>query len=125
MEDIQLRILGEKIGHKFCVKLWKDTQMTEAQNFDIFYQKFQSAIDSIEKDMEEGDQLLLNISSGTPGMKSALMVMSTLESYRFQPIQVNSPKKRSNLDSGRITKTMMNLSITDAGKYSLPICCEN
>ena len=93
-----LRFLGEKTGHKFCVKLWKDTQMTEAQNFDIFYQKFQRAIDSIEKDMEEGDQLLLNISSGTPGMKSALMVMSTLESYRFQPIQVNSPKKRSNLE---------------------------
>lgn len=42
--------------------------------------------------------LLVNMASGTPGMKSALVVMATLAEYRFLPIQVASPQKMSNLE---------------------------
>ena len=31
-------------------------------------------------------------------MKSALLVMATLAEYRFLPIQVSTPKRRSNLE---------------------------
>lgn len=38
------------------------------------------------------------MASGTPAMKSALLVMATLAEYRFLPIQVSTPQKRSNLE---------------------------
>jgi len=39
---------------------------------------------------------LVNMASGTPAMKSALVVMATLAEYRFTPIQVSTPQKKSN-----------------------------
>ena len=38
------------------------------------------------------------MASGTPGMKSALLIMATLAEYRFLPIQVSTPQKKSNLE---------------------------
>lgn len=46
--------------------------------------------------MDEGDELLLNVSSGTPAMKNALIILATLAEFSFQPIQVSTPLKRSN-----------------------------
>ena len=46
--------------------------------------------------MESEDQLFLNMASGTPAMKSALVVLATLAEYRFHAIQVSTPKKKSN-----------------------------
>ena len=57
---------------------------------------FRSEIKKIRDAMEKEDELLLNMASGTPAMKSALMVIATLAEYRFRPIQVSSPKKSSN-----------------------------
>ena len=39
----------------------------------------------------EDDRLLVNMASGTPAMKSALLIMATLAEYRFLPIQVSTP----------------------------------
>ena len=48
--------------------------------------------------MEDSDELLLNMASGTPAMKSALFVMATFAEYRFKPIQVSTPKKGINAE---------------------------
>ena len=36
------------------------------------------------------------MASGTPAMKSALLILATLSEYKFIPIQVNSPQKKMN-----------------------------
>ena len=93
-----IELLGEKLGHTFEIHVIKDEQMINVQQYDMFYHAFRSAIAEIEAQMEPEDDLIVNMASGTPAMKSALLVMATLAEYRFLPIQVSTPKRRSNLE---------------------------
>lgn len=93
-----IELLGEKLGHTFEVHVIKDEQMIDVQQYDLFYHAFRKVIAEIESQMEPEDNLIVNMASGTPAMKSALLVMATLAEYRFIPIQVSTPKRRSNLE---------------------------
>lgn len=88
--------LGALLGHPFEVRLIERDDLIDVQQYDIFYQDFREEIQRIEKDMDKDDELLLNMASGTPAMKSALSVMATLAEYRFLPIQVSTPEKARN-----------------------------
>ncbi len=72
--------------------------MVDVQQYDVFYQDFSDEIIKIENTMETEDELLLNMASGTPAMKSALLVMATFAEYRFKPIQVSTPQKKMNAE---------------------------
>ena len=65
--------------------------LNDVQLFDGFYDDFRKIIRDINDGMEEPDTLLLNISSGTPAMKSALLVLATLGEYACRLIQVETP----------------------------------
>lgn len=93
-----IELLGEKLGHNFEVHVIKDEAMIDVQQYDLFYHAFRQIIAEIEAEMTPDDELIVNMASGTPAMKSALLVMATLAEYRFLPIQVSTPKKRSNLE---------------------------
>src|SRR5699024_8226163 len=93
-----LKLLSEKMSHPFEIRLIEKTGLSEVQQYDYFYQEFTEIIRKLEEEMEEEDRLLLNMASGTPAMKSALIVMATLAEYRFTPVQVSTPKKKSNLE---------------------------
>ena len=92
-----IELLGEKLGHTFEVRIIRDEQMVDVQQYDLFYHAFRRIIADIEEEMTPEDTLIANMASGTPAMKSALLVMATLAEYRFLPIQVSTPKRRSNL----------------------------
>lgn len=91
-----LELLGEKLDHTFEVYIRSNAEMCEVQQYDLFYTEFGKMIGEIEQGMEKDDILFVNMASGTPAMKSALLVMATLTEYRFRPIQVSTPKKKSN-----------------------------
>lgn len=93
-----LELLGEFIHHKFDIRIVENDNMVDVQQYDIFYDEFRKIIREIEEEKDAEDQLLVNMASGTPAMKSALLVMATLAEYRFLPIQVSSPQKKSNLE---------------------------
>lgn len=93
-----LEFLGEKLGHSFEIRIIKREELVSVQRYDVFYKEFRQIIADIEKEMKPGDKLLLNMASGTPAMKSALVVLATLAEYRFTPIQVSTPKNKSNLE---------------------------
>ena len=93
-----IELLGEKLGHTFEVRIIRDEQMVDVQQYDLFYHAFRGIIADIEEEMMPEDTLIVNMASGTPAMKSALLVMATLAEYRFLPIQVSTPKRRSNLE---------------------------
>lgn len=88
--------LGVYLDHAFEVHLIERDALVDVQQYDVFYQDFREEIIKIENQMEEGDELLLNMASGTPAMKSALLVLATFAEYRFKPIQVSTPKKGMN-----------------------------
>lgn len=91
-----LNRLGVHLGHHFDIRLIERDELIDVQQYDVFYQDFREEIKKIESKMTQGDELLVNMASGTPAMKSALMVMATLAEYRFKPIQVSTPRKKMN-----------------------------
>lgn len=91
-----IQFLGELLGHSFEINLIERDDLIDVQKYDWFYQDFREEIRKIEQEMEEEDELLVNMASGTPAMKSALLVMATLAEYRFKPIQVSSPQGKMN-----------------------------
>ena len=70
--------------------------LKDVQLFDAFYDDFRQIILDIAKDFDESDTLLLNVSSGTPAMKSSLLVLATLGEYPVRMIQVTTPLKKMN-----------------------------
>lgn len=70
--------------------------LTNVQEFDYFYRDFRNIIEQVITGLSEHDSLLLNISSGTPAMKSGIAVLSTLEEYPCQLVQVTTPVRGMN-----------------------------
>lgn len=88
--------LGEQLGHEFEIHLIERDELIDVQEYDTFYVDFRQEIRKIMEQMEDGDSLLLNMASGTPAMKSALLVLATIAEYRYLPIQVSTPQKKIN-----------------------------
>lgn len=84
------------MSHPFEIEVIVRDELTEVQDYEYFYTEFTKCINDIVAQMDEGDELLLNVSSGTPAMKNALIILATLAEFSFQPIQVSTPLKRSN-----------------------------
>lgn len=91
-----LELLGETLQHTFEIRVIERDNLVDVQQYDVFYEDFRGIVQKIEADMGKEDRLLINMSSGTPAMKSALLVMATLAEYRFLPIQVSTPLKQAN-----------------------------
>ena len=61
--------------------------------FDTMYDQFESII---QQYYTKDDELLLNLSSATPQVKSALFVINRLSELNVKAVQVSSPEKDSN-----------------------------
>ena len=86
--NLQKRTMGYEIIEK--------NELTKVHEFDFYYEDFQKCIRDIYQTMDESDELFLNVSSGTPAMKSGLLVLQTMEEYPAKLIQVSTPEKRIN-----------------------------
>ena len=88
--------LSQHMNHPIEVHMIKRPELKEVQEYDVFYDDFHNIIGAILKNTTEDDEILLNIASGTPAMKSALLVLSVLADYKLRPIQVTTPIRKSN-----------------------------
>lgn len=70
--------------------------LTKVHEFDYYYQDFRMIIEKIHENMDDSDTLLLNVSSGTPAMKSGVLVLQTLGEFPAKPIQVATPEEKIN-----------------------------
>jgi len=94
----------EEAIHRLCkkqkraiiVKKIKKDKLENVQEFDFFYKEFSEILFSIRKKLDEDDRLLVNVSSGTPAMKSGLLVLVTLGEIDCSAIQVSTPVKGMN-----------------------------
>lgn len=91
-----IELLGESINHKFDIRVIEKSNFIDVQKYDIYYDLFRNEIKNISDTMSSDDELIVNMASGTPAMKSALLILAILAEYTFIPIQVNSPKKSMN-----------------------------
>lgn len=74
----------------------KKPDLEHVEKFDPFYDEFRNIIAEIFRHMEPDDKLIFNVSSGTPAMKSALLVLGTLGEYPVQMVQVATPMRKMN-----------------------------
>lgn len=84
--------LDYKMEH---IELIKRENLTEVQLFDTFYQEFEPIINRIQMENPESS-ILLNTSSGTPAMKSALEIIAALSLKDITAVQVATPQKKEN-----------------------------
>ncbi|MDO5725887.1 MAG: hypothetical protein Q4P29_06290 [Tissierellia bacterium] len=80
------RCLGKELDYEIIER----EDLIDVHKFDDFYSDFRVILDNIHKENPKAD-ILLNISSGTPAMKSALFVLTAFRQYKLTPIQVSAP----------------------------------
>lgn len=71
-------------------------ELQYVQKYDYFYPDFHAILSELSADMQADDTLLLNVSSGTPAMKSGLLVLQTLGEFPAKMIQVRTPTGKMN-----------------------------
>ena len=104
-----LKLQEEDDRYRYCLKRLLELQkremdiesierpeLTEVQEFDYFYDDFRNVLKNIYNGMNEDDELLLNVSSGTPAMKSTLMILGTFGEIPCRLIQVATPVRKMN-----------------------------
>lgn len=87
--------LAEELGFSCSVVKLVHKDLERAHDFERFYQEFMQYIRDIG-DENSDSKILLNLSSGTPQMKTALLIVSYVSNRSLIPIQVSSPKGKSN-----------------------------
>lgn len=91
-----LNRLAKMQGREMSYDMIERPELTNVHEFDFFYEEFRTIIKDIYHEMDETDELLLNVSSGTPAMKSGLLVLQTLGEFPAKIIQVATPEKKMN-----------------------------
>lgn len=74
----------------------EDSELERVQEYDQFFFRFEGIIDKIMQERGEDDNIFINISSGTPAMKNALVILQDLKDYDCKFIQVATPMKAMN-----------------------------
>lgn len=96
-----IKVLDSNIEVKIYPKAEADL-LDDVYDFDKFYKIFYNIIESIRVD-NDNYELLLNLSSGTPAMKSTMFMLSVaLNDKNMKLIQVTTPDKKSNRDKEHI-----------------------
>lgn len=85
--------------HPSCEVIEKFSELDEddANNYDAFINDFKKYIKEIyDKYNKKGYEILLNIASGTPQMKSNLILEVVTSNIKLIPVQVDTPTKKKN-----------------------------
>lgn len=90
-----LRKLGEKLNHTFQIITIEKPELEDVQIFDAFILEYRELLKELQKQYPDCE-ILLNVSSGTPAMKSALQILAATGETKMQPIQVSTPQKGIN-----------------------------
>ncbi len=92
---LSLKYLSELIGKNFDVKIIERPELEDVQIFDFFIDEFRSLLNDIHTEYPDSE-IILNVSSGTPAMKSSLQILSLTLDFPCLPVQVSTPQKSSN-----------------------------
>ncbi|HAG13859.1 MAG TPA: hypothetical protein DCG49_08365 [Ruminococcus sp.] len=82
-----LELLREELGLQFSVEVFERPELTEVHLFDAFLQEFRDILTKI-RDEHPDAELLVNVSSGTPAMKSTLQILASASELNLKPLQV-------------------------------------
>lgn len=92
---IQAKQLCEDLGFDCEIVELRYEDINKPQEYDIFYPIFERELNSIHK-TDPDCQVLINLSSGTPQMKSACNLLALTAPFPVVPIQVTTPNESEN-----------------------------
>lgn len=90
-----LEKLSELLNRKIEIEEIIKEDLEDVHIFDTFIEEFRDILLKIHNENPE-DKIYLNVSSGTPAMKSALQALAAFGEIDMIPIQVATPEKKSN-----------------------------
>lgn len=90
-----LRRLAAHEGFSPEIVVEERPELSEVQVYDFFFQEFRPLLLSLHSRFPE-HQLILNIASGTPAMKSALYLLAAFLPFPVLPVQTATPVKAQN-----------------------------
>jgi len=112
IEEIKEALQGFKVEIEII-----QSDIENPHDFDIFMDIFENLLNQIQEENQDS-QILLNISSGTPQMKSALALEVVASNLILKPIQVATPMKGSNANTSHGGLIGENLDdLMEKGKY--------
>ena len=86
-----IRLVGQEIGQEIRLEKIEHPELTEVQLFDPFLTEFQEILNGLHEKYPDAE-LLVNVSSGTPAMKSALQILAAASNLKLTPLQVTTIK---------------------------------
>lgn len=86
-----IQYLGDTISYHFEIIKIKRPDLQDVHKFDYFYDEFDQIISQIIAEYGKDTEVLLNVSSGTPAMKSSFQIIAALSKYDIIPVQVSDP----------------------------------
>ena len=89
--------LSEKMGRQIAINLIERPDLNEAQDFNFFYREFDGILSNLYAGCADGDELYVNISSGTPAMKGCLYALVSMRGYPATIVQVTTPTRQANV----------------------------
>lgn len=95
---IQAHQLCDDLGFACEIFELRYEDIDNPQEYDIFYPIFEQELNTIHK-TNPGCQVLINLSSGTPQMKSACNLLALTAPFPVIPIQVTTPNESENYGS--------------------------
>ena len=91
-----IKSLYEKLGKDILIEEILRPDLVDVQDFNYFYEEFRGILFDLFESLNQNDTLLINVSSGTPAMKSSLLVLVTLGELPCRAIQVVTPVRAMN-----------------------------
>ncbi|WLD76278.1 hypothetical protein QU661_00085 [Mogibacterium neglectum] len=85
-------LIGKQIEFEWMIR----DELVNVHLFDPILLDFKEILEDLCDNIDEDDELFLNISSGSPAMKSALQTLTAFTERPMIPIQVSSPNKEVN-----------------------------
>jgi CRISPR type III-A/MTUBE-associated protein Csm6 len=93
-----------------CEVIKTRTQITDANNFDAFHSRFGALIQQIHEESPDAE-ILLNVSSGTPQIKTTMCLEVVSNYLPLRPIQVSTPVRGSGRATGHFNEENDNLDL--------------
>ena len=90
-----LELLEQSLGISFDIEVIERPALTEVHLFDVFLRDFRDILTKLRDDYPDAE-LLVNVSSGTPAMKSTLQILASATELDLKPLQVATPNKQTN-----------------------------
>ena len=90
-----LELLRQELGWQFELSVIERPDLTEVHLFDSFLQDFREILTKLREE-NPGAELLVNVSSGTPAMKSTLQILASASELNLKPLQVGTWRAMTN-----------------------------